>query len=101
MLLRRLALLGSMLLCLSVTFTAAAIATDAHIAGSLSIQGKGGGPGGLLPAGNYLNLFVNTGYSLQQRQPARRACDIVPRGRCELSGMRLRQRHMWRRLLHP
>jgi len=63
-LLRRLALLGSMLLWLSVTFTAAAIATDAHIAGSLSVQGKGGGPGGLLPAGNYLNLFVNTGYSL-------------------------------------
>jgi hypothetical protein len=65
-LLRRLALLGSMLICLSVTFAAAAIATDAQIAGNLSVQGKGGPPpgGGLLPAGNYHNTNVFASYFL-------------------------------------
>lgn len=65
-LLRRLALFGSMLLCISVTFTAAAVATDAHIAGNLSIQGKGGPPpgGGLPPAGNYVNDSFRAGFNL-------------------------------------
>ncbi len=64
-LLRRLALAVSMLVCLSVTFAVAAIATEAHMAtGSLSILGKGGGPGGLLPAGNYQNTFLNANYNL-------------------------------------
>jgi hypothetical protein len=63
---RRLALAVSMLVCLSLTFAAAAIATEAHIAtGSLSILGKGGpGGGGLLPAGNYVNTNVFAGYNL-------------------------------------
>jgi len=62
---RRLALAVSMLVCLSVTFTAAAIATEAHMAaGSLSIMGKSGGPGGgLLPAGNYVNTNVFAGFN--------------------------------------
>src|ERR1700675_310367 len=64
-LLRRLALFGSMWIFLSVTFAASAIATAAHIAGSLSIQGKGPGPGGGLPlAGNYHNTNVFANYSL-------------------------------------
>jgi hypothetical protein len=63
-LLRRLALLGSMLICISVTFTAAAIVTDAHIASGSSIQGKGGPPpgGGLPPAGTYHNTIVFANY---------------------------------------
>jgi hypothetical protein len=62
-LLRRLALFGSMLICLSVTFTAAAIATEAHMnTGSLSILGQGGP--GLLPAGNYVNTNVFAGFNL-------------------------------------
>ncbi len=61
---RRLALAVSMLVCLSVTFTAAAIATEARMAtGGLSILGKGGGPG-LLPAGNYVNTNVFAGFNL-------------------------------------
>jgi hypothetical protein len=80
-LLRRLALLGSMLICISVAFTAAAIATDAHIAAgnvgdahiaaTLSIQGKGtgGGGGGLLPAGNYHNTTVFANYSFAAKGP--------------------------------
>ena len=65
-LLRRLALFGSMLICLSVAFTGAAIATEAHIAGNLSIQGKGGPPpgGGLPPAGNYVNDSFRAGFNL-------------------------------------
>jgi hypothetical protein len=63
-LLRRLALMGSMLICVSISFTAAAIATDAHIAaGSLTIQGKGTGGGGLPLAGKYTNTNVFAGYS--------------------------------------
>jgi len=63
---RRLVLAVSMLFCLSVTFTVAAIATEAHMApGSLAIQGKGGGGGGgLLPAGNYVNTNVFAGFNL-------------------------------------
>src|SRR5260221_507128 len=62
-LLRRFALFGSMLICLSATFAAAAIATEAHMAtGSLSILGKGTGPG-LLPAGNYVNTNVFAGFN--------------------------------------
>src|SRR5580704_5133918 len=80
-LLRRLAMLGSMLICISVAFTAAAIATDAHIAAgnvgdahiaaTLSIQGKGtgGGGGGLLPAGNYHNTTVFANYSFAAKGP--------------------------------
>src|SRR5258708_35597821 len=69
-LLRRLALAVSMLVCLSVTFAVAAIATEAHMAtGSLSILGKGGGPGGLLPAGNYQNTFLNANYNLSCSGP--------------------------------
>jgi hypothetical protein len=80
-LLRRLALLGSMLICVSVAFTAAAIATDAHIAAgsvsdahiaaaTLSIQGKGtGGGGGLLPAGSYHNTTVFANYSFAAKGP--------------------------------
>jgi hypothetical protein len=62
--LRRLALLGSMLICISVAFTAAALATDAHIAAGSSIQGKGGPPpgGGLPPAGTYHNTTVFASY---------------------------------------
>jgi hypothetical protein len=61
---RRLALAVSMLVCLSLTFAAAAIATEAHMtAGSLSILGKGGGLG-LLPAGNYVNTNVFAGFNL-------------------------------------
>jgi hypothetical protein len=61
---RRLALAVSMLVCLSVAFTAAAIATEAHMtARSLSILGKGGGPG-FLPAGNYVNTNVFAGFNL-------------------------------------
>jgi hypothetical protein len=65
-LLRRLALMGSMLICVSISFTAAAIATEAHIAAGNSIQGKGGPPpgGGLPPAGKYTNTNVFAGYSL-------------------------------------
>jgi hypothetical protein len=76
---KRLALAVSMLICVSVTFTAAAIATEAHFeGGSLTAQGKGGG--GPLPAGQYhstgigadffnsqLGLFVST--SSQQSNP--------------------------------
>jgi len=62
--LRRLALAAAMLVCLSVTFAAAAIATEAHMAaGSSSILGKGVGPGGLLPAGNYVNTNVFAGFN--------------------------------------
>lgn len=63
---RRLALAVSMLVCLSVAFTAAAIATEADMtAGSLSILGKGGPGGpGLLPAGNYVNTNVFAGFNL-------------------------------------
>ena len=65
-LVRRLALTVSMLICVSISFTAAAIATDAHIAaGTLSIQGKGGPPpgGGLPPAGTYHNATVFANYA--------------------------------------
>ena len=63
--LRRLALAVSMFLCLSVSFTAAAIATDAHALSRGSIGAKGGGGGGgLLPAGNYHNTNVFAGYSV-------------------------------------
>src|SRR5256885_14912492 len=44
--LRRLALAVSMFLCLSVSFTAAVIATDAHVLSQGSIGAKGGGGGG-------------------------------------------------------
>ena len=64
-LLTRLALTVSMLICVSISFTAAAIVTDAHIAAGNSIQGKGGPPpgGGLLPAGTYHNTNVFANYA--------------------------------------
>jgi hypothetical protein len=64
-LLRRLALAVSMLVCLSVTFAAAAIPSEARVAaGSLSILGQGGPGGGPLPAGNYVNTNVFAGFNL-------------------------------------
>src|SRR5258708_1353869 len=68
-LLRRLALVISMLVCGSVTFTVAAIATDAQIAGpGLAAQGQGGG--GPLPAGNYHFTTFRADYSLSAGPPA-------------------------------
>src|ERR1700674_2683858 len=64
-LLRRLALMVSMLICVSISFTAAALVTEAHIAAGSSIQGKGGPPpgGGLPPAGTYHNTNVFANYA--------------------------------------
>lgn len=62
-LLRRLALLGSMLICLSVTFAASSIPAGAHIPGNVSIHGQPPGPG--LPlAGNYVNNSFRANFSL-------------------------------------
>lgn len=57
--LKRLALAVAMLICGLFSFSAAAIAMEAHVAAvSQAPLGKGGGGGGPLPAGNYVNSNV-------------------------------------------